>query len=849
MAGDDREPIGRKGKPSRPAKQKVTRRRVRDEDYDDDYDDDYEDEEPMPKKANGKGKKPRRKRTWLWLLVKLGIVVAVLVAAYGVYLDQKIRSRIDGKVWELPAAVYGRMVNLEPDMQVSKNEMVRLLNATQYRQVSAMTRPGEYTVQANSIEMIRRPFDFPDSKEGQVRARLTFDGDRLETIENMENNRQFGFFRLDPRLITMLQSANGEQRLFVKRSGFPDLLVDTLLATEDRHFYEHDGISLYSIGRAVLANLTAGRTVQGASTLTQQLVKNLFLSSERSYWRKANEAYMALIVDARYSKDRILELYMNEVYLGQSGDNEIRGFPLASLYYFGRPVEELSLDQQALLVGMVKGASIYNPWRNPKLSLERRNLVLRLLQQQNVIDQELYDMLSARPLGVQPRGGVISPQPAFMQMVRQELQAKLGDKVKDLSGVKIFTTFDSVAQDAAEKAATEGIPALKKQRKLADLETAMVVVDRYTGEVRAMVGGAEPQFAGYNRAMQARRSIGSLAKPATYLTALSQPNQYRLNTAIADAPVTIRLSNGQTWSPQNDDRRFSGQVMLVDALTRSMNVPTVNLGMALGLPAVIDTWVKLGAPKDQLSPVPAMILGALNLTPIEVAQAFQTIASGGNRATLSALRSVIAEDGTVLYQSYPQAERAVPAQAAYMTLWTMQQVVQRGTGRQLGAKYPGLHLAGKTGTTNNNVDTWFAGIDGSQVTITWVGRDNNQPTKLYGASGAMSIYQRYLANQTPTPLVLTAPEDVVDMGVDSSGNFVCSGGMRTLPVWTTAPDALCRQGEQMQQQQLEQQQQNNPFNQSGQQPQQQQPATQQQPPKQEKSDGVAGWIKDMFGSN
>ena len=851
MAGDDREPIGRKGRPSRPAKQKVTRRRVREEDYDDDYDDDdYEDEKPMPRKGKGKGgKPPRRKRAWLWLLIKIGVVCAVLIAAYGVYLDQKIRSRIDGKVWDLPAAVYGRMVNLEPDMQISKNEMVRLLNATQYRQVSAMTRPGEYTVQANSIEMIRRPFDFPDSKEGQVRARLTFNGDRLDTIENMDNNRQFGFFRLDPRLITMLQSANGEQRLFVKRNGFPDLLVDTLLATEDRHFYEHDGISLYSIGRAVLANLTAGRTVQGASTLTQQLVKNLFLSSERSYWRKANEAYMALIVDARYSKDRILELYMNEVYLGQSGDNEIRGFPLASLYYFGRPVEELSLDQQALLVGMVKGASVYNPWRNPKLALERRNLVLRLLQQQQVIDQELYDMLSARPLGVQPRGGVISPQPAFMQMVRQELQAKLGDKVKDLSGVKIFTTFDSVAQDAAEKAATEGIPALKKQRKLPDLETAMVVVDRFTGEVRAMVGGAEPQFAGYNRAMQARRSIGSLAKPATYLTALSQPNQYRLNTWIADAPISIRLSNGQTWSPHIDDRRYSdsGKVMLVDALTRSMNVPTVNLGMALGLPAVVDTWTKLGAPKNQLNAVPSMLLGALNLTPIEVAQAFQTIASGGNRAPLSALRSVIAEDGTVLYQSYPQAERAVPAQAAYMTLWTMQQVVQRGTGRQLGAKYPGLHLAGKTGTTNNNVDTWFAGIDGGQVTITWVGRDNNQPTKLYGASGAMSIYQRYLANQTPTPLVLTPPEDVVDMGVDGSGNFVCSGGMRSLPVWTTTPDALCRQGEQIQQQQLEQQQANNPFNQSGQQ--QPQQNKQQQPPKQEKSDGVAGWIKDMFGSN
>ncbi|HDT2414481.1 TPA: bifunctional glycosyl transferase/transpeptidase, partial [Enterobacter hormaechei subsp. steigerwaltii] len=832
MAGNDREPIGRKGKPTRPAKEKVSRRRLRDEEYDDDYEDDYEDEEPMPRKGKGKGRKPRGKRGWFWLLLKLFIVFVVLIAIYGVYLDQKIRSRIDGKVWQLPAAVYGRMVNLEPDMSISKNEMVKLLQATQYRQVTKMTRPGEFTVQAKSIEMIRRPFDFPDSKEGQVRARLTFDGDRLETIENMDNDRQFGFFRLDPRLITMLSSANGEQRLFVARNGFPDLLVDTLLATEDRHFYEHDGISLYSIGRAVLANLTAGRTVQGASTLTQQLVKNLFLSSERSYWRKANEAYMAVLMDARYSKDRILELYMNEVYLGQSGDNEIRGFPLASLYYFGRPVEELSLDQQALLVGMVKGASIYNPWRNPKLALERRNLVLRLLQQQQVIDQELYDMLSARPLGVQPRGGVISPQPAFMQMVRQELQSKLGDKVKDLSGVKIFTTFDSVAQDAAEKAAVEGIPALKKQRKLSDLETAMVVVDRNTGEVRAMVGGAEPQFAGYNRAMQARRSIGSLAKPATYLTALSQPNLYRLNTWIADAPISLRQPNGQVWSPQNDDRQFSGQVMLVDALTRSMNVPTVNLGMALGLPAITDTWQKLGVPKDQLHPVPAMILGALNLTPIEVAQAFQTIASGGNRAPLSALRSVIAEDGSVLYQSFPQAERAVPAQAAYMTLWTMQQVVQRGTGRQLGAKYPGLHLAGKTGTTNNNVDTWFAGIDGREVVITWVGRDNNQPTKLYGASGAMSIYQRYLANQSPVPLNLVAPEDIVDMGVDASGNFICGGGMRTLPVWTTNPDALCQQSQ-------PEEPTGNPFDQSSQpqQPQQQQP---QQQNEKKDSDGVAG---------
>ncbi|WP_034912425.1 bifunctional glycosyl transferase/transpeptidase [Erwinia sp. 9145] len=838
---DDREPIGRKGK--RPPRNLAGQGRRRDEDYEDDYQDDEDDEESEPVPRKGKGRPPRKKRGWLSLLLKLLLIFIVVMVIYGVYLDAQIRSRIDGKVWQLPATVYGRMVSLEPGMSWDKKEMIALLEGTQYRQVTRMTRPGEFTVQANSIEMIRRPFDFPDSKEGQIRARLSFSNDALSEIKNLDSGRDFGFFRLDPRLITMLQSPKGEQRLFVPRAGFPDLLVDTLVATEDRHFYQHDGISFYSIGRAFLANITAGRAVQGGSTLTQQLVKNLFLTNERSLWRKANEAYMALIMDARYSKDRILELYLNEVYLGQAGGDQIRGFPLASLYYFGRPVDELSLDQQALLVGMVKGASLYNPWRNPRLALERRNLVLRLLQQQKVIDQELYDMLSARPLGVQPKGGVITPQPAFMQMVRNELQAKLGDKIKDLSGVKIFTTLDSVSQDAAEKAAEEGVQTLRKQRKLNDLETAMVIVDRFSGEVRAMVGGADPQFAGYNRALQARRSIGSLAKPATYLTALMQPDKYRLNTWIADNPIALKQPNGQIWKPQNDDRRFSGQVMLVDALTNSMNVPTVNLGMTLGLPQVVDTWTRLGVPKDQLQPVPAMLLGALNLTPIQVAQAFQTIASGGNRAPLSAVRSVIAEDGTVLYQSFPQAERVVPAQAAYLTLYTMQQVADHGTARALGARYPRAHLAGKTGTTNNQVDSWFAGIDGKEVAITWIGRDNNQPTKLYGASGAMQIYRHYLDNQAPMPLLATPPEDIAPMNIDSAGNFVCgsaSSSWRMLPVWTTDGNALCQQQQQvMQQQQQMLQQQQAP---------QQQPQQQQAPQNEQKdSDGVAGWIKDMFG--
>lgn len=833
MSDFDREPTGRRGSKASAGKKRgrSDRRRRRDEDYDDDIeyddefgddepdDDDYDDEEESPRmsKKGRKNKPPKRRWRWFWFLVKLGIVMAILLGIYGVYLAGKISDRLDGKVWDLPAAVYGRTVNLEPGMDYSLNEMVKLLEGMQYRKVTKITRAGEFSVTGNTIQMLRRPFDFPDSKEGQINARLTFGSSGLEKIENVDNGREFGFFRLDPKLITMLQSANGEQRLFLARSGFPDELVKALLVTEDRNFYEHDGISITSIGRALLANLTAGRAVQGGSTLTQQLVKNLFLSNERTLVRKANEAYMALIMDYRYDKDRILELYLNEVYLGQSGDEQIRGFPLASLYYFGRPVNELSLDQIALLVGMVKGASVYNPWRNPQNALERRNVVLKLLQTQGgVIDQEMYDVLSARPLGVKEKSGVITPQPAFMQLVRQELREKLGDKVDDLSGVKIFTTLDPVSQDAAENAVEEGVKAIRAERKKPELEGAMVVVDRISGEVRAIVGGSQPQFAGFNRAMAAERSIGSLAKPMTYLTALGIPDTYRLNTWLDDQPLTINVpGGGGTWSPRNDSKTFSGRVMLVDALARSINVPTVNLGMAVGLDAVADTFVRLGAPAKNIQKVPAMLLGAVNLTPLQVSQLFQTIGSGGNRATLSALRSVIAEDGTVIYQSFPQAQRAVAPQAAYMTLYGMQQVVERGTAaRRLGSKFGKYHLAGKTGTTNLMRDSWFVGIDGKEVTVSWMGLDDNSPSGLYGGSGALVLYGRYLDNQPPLALNLTPPEDIAEMSVNADGNFVCNGvGVtRTLPVWTTDAQALCGQ----------------------------------QAPAQQQGEEAPGWLKEMF---
>lgn len=766
-----------------------------------------------------------KKRQWLGLFIKLILVITTLLAIYGIYLDFQICHRIDGKVWQLPAAVYGRMVNLEPGMPYSKKEIIDLLEGMQYRQVNRITRPGEFTVQDNSIHMLRRPFDFPGGKSGQVLALLDFKNNHLAKIENMKNQRSFGFFCIDPRLITMLHSPNGEQRLFVPRTGFPDLLVNTLIATEDRHFYKHDGISLYSIARAVLANLSTGRAVQGGSTLTQQLMKNLFLSNERSLWRKINEAYMALLMDYRYSKDRILELYLNEVYLGQSGNNQIHGFPLASLYYFGRPVNELSLDQQALLVGMVKGASFYNPWRHPNLALERRNLVLKLIKNQGVIDTNLYYVLSKRPLGMPSKRWVITPQPAFMHIVQRELQGKLGDKINDLSGAKIFTTLNPISQDAAEKAVESGILELRVAHHMHDLEAAMVIVDRFSGEIRGVVGGANPQFAGFNRAVQARRLVGSLIKPPTYLAALSKPDKYRLNTLLDDAPLSLKQPNGIIWQPNNYDHKFRGQVMLIDALADSLNVPTVNLGLSVGLPQISDTMQRLGIPRVEINPMPSMLLGAIGLTPLEVAQEYQTIASGGKRAPLSALRSVIAEDGTVLYQSFPQSERMLPAQAAYLTLYAMQQGAIYGTTRSLSVKFSNYNLAAKTGTTNDLRDSWFAGIDGKEVAIAWVGRDNNYPANLTGANGALTLYSRYLENQMPIPLILQPPDGIKQMAIDNSGNFICNAiasNYRTIPVWTDNPESLC----QSKQIAIQQQRQANS--------------------REKSNDGVAYWIKRIF---
>ncbi|MEF1328945.1 penicillin-binding protein 1B [Vibrio sp. M260121] len=737
---------------------------------------------PSKKPSNGK-------RSWLKIIWsfswKAGVALAAVLLFVGIYLDSVVKDRFDGQLFDLPTVVYARILNLSPGENITIKEMRNELDVLNYRKVSQPRYPGEYSSSSTRIELIRRPFEFADGPEPDRHVMLHFSSSGLQRIQSLESKGDLGYLRIEPKMLGMLEKDQNEQRLFLRRDQFPEVLVDALLATEDRDFYQHDGVSPLAIGRALVANIKAGRTVQGGSTLTQQLAKNLFLTRDKTLWRKVREAYIALILDYRYSKDRILEAYLNEVYLGQSGGDAIHGFALASRYYFGQPIQELRIDQLAMLVGMVKGPSYYNPIRYPERTKTRRDLVLRLLMQQDMLTAEQYEQAVNRPLDTQSKPRIASRQPAYFQQLNIELKEKVGDNFKAETGLRLFTSLDPVSQSKLEQAIAKKVPELAK-RAGKELEAAAVAVDRHSGEIRAMVGGKRVGYEGFNRALNASRPIGSLVKPAIYLTALEQPEKYNLATTLHDTPLSLKGSKGSVWSPRNFDRKFRGDVPLYLALAKSLNVPTVRLGMELGIPEVSDTLERLGVDKNEIRPVPSMFLGSFSLTPFEVAQMYQTVTNSGKRAKLSALRSVIDMDGNVLYQSLPRSSQAVDQQAAWLTTYAMKQGVAQGTGRFLQSQFAWAALAGKTGTSNDSRDSWFVGVDGREVTTVWLGRDDNKSTKLTGSSGALRVYAEYLKQRIPERLELPWPKEVTTLGFQKAANGALEMNCRSeykLPVW------------------------------------------------------------------
>lgn len=746
---------------------------------------------PAKRSKRTPGKKPSNngKRSWLkvlWSITwKAGIALAAVLLFVGIYLDSVVKERFEGQLFELPTVVYARILNLSPGENISIQELRNELDVLNYRKVSNPRYPGEYSSSSTRIELIRRPFEFSDGPEPDRHVMLHFSDSGLQRIQSLESKGDLGYLRLEPKMLGMLEKDSNEQRLFLRRDQYPEILVDALLATEDRDFYQHDGVSPLAIARALVANIRAGRTVQGGSTLTQQLAKNLFLTKDKTLWRKIREAYIALILDYRYSKDRILEAYLNEVYLGQSGGEAIHGFGLASRYYFGQPIQELRIDQLAMLVGMVKGPSYYNPIRYPERTQDRRDLVLRLLMHQDMLTSKEYEQAASRPLDTQEKPRIASRQPAYFQQLSIELKEKVGDKFKSETGLRVFTSLDPVSQSKMEQAIASKIPELAK-RGGKELEAAAVAVDRHSGEIRAMVGGKRVGYEGFNRALNASRPIGSLVKPAIYLTALEQPDKYNLGTTLHDTPLSLKGSEGTVWTPRNYDRKYRGDVPLFEALAKSLNVPTVRLGMELGIPRVTSTLERLGVNKNEIRPVPSMFLGSFSLTPLEVAQMYQTLTNSGKRAKLTALRSVKDLEGNVLYQSLPRSSREVDEQAAWLTTYAMKQGVAQGTGRFLQNQFAWAALAGKTGTSNDTRDSWFVGVDGREVTTIWLGRDDNKPTNLTGSSGALRVYAEYLTQRIPERLELPWPREVTTLGFKQSANGGLEMNCRSeykLPIW------------------------------------------------------------------
>ena len=714
-------------------------------------------------KTSPKNKSEGAKNWKSWCLstfLKFSLVVIVAIAIYLIYLDGKVRNKFEGQRWEVPVQVFGKINSFEQGDSFNLKEVRFLLENTQYQKVRTPVKPGQFALSSNRIIIYRRAFDFGAGIEPSSLLTIDFDDEKVVSV--YEDTVLSKVVKLEPFFIDRILPESKEDRVLVSLESVPEIFVDTLLLVEDRDFYFHSGVSITGIIRALFTNISAGRTVQGGSTLTQQLVKNMYLTRQKTLVRKFNEALMSLILEVRYSKDQLLEAYLNEVYLGQNFGNGVYGFGLASQFYFDKNISSLNAAEMALLVGLVKGPSYYDPWRNPENATERRNLVLRLMLEQELLSSSEYESSVSSSLNIRnTRKLARLKYPAYMQQVKIELNQHLSEAGRE-SGIKVFTGFSPFKQHIAEKVISEQIATLEKNNKGRSLEVAMVVSENSTGAVSAIVGGKDTRYAGFNRALNAVRPIGSLIKPAIYLAALENYEEYNFATVLKDEPITLTSDTGKEWKPKNYSGKYSGKVSLIDALVKSLNVPTVNLGMELGLEKVTNVIHTLGYPNDVLAR-PSMLLGAINMSPWQVNQVYNSIANNGRYTEAHTIKQIFSNDGVTLYKKEQLVEQRLSENGAYLIDFALSEVTKTGTAKSLTWRLKNKQVAGKTGTTNDQRDSWFVGYDKSQLVTTWIGRDDNQATELTGSSGALVLFAKYMnesgvENKTekmPSSIVMT----------------------------------------------------------------------------------------------
>lgn len=733
-------------------------------------------------KASKKRSTPGRS-FWKPLIWRFALVFLLLVVAWTIYLDIQVTSKFEDHRWEVPSRVYARPMELYTGAPLARDAVETELQELGYVAISgAPTQAGTYRRSGNSLEIHTRGFRFPDGSEPPRRLELGFDGSVVRHFQVADAPGE-AIARLEPQQIAGIYPGHNQDRVLVQLEEVPPLLKETLIRVEDRNFQDHFGLAPASIARAFVANLRAGRVVQGGSTLTQQLVKNFYLTDARTYWRKFNEALMAMLLELRYTKDDILESYINEVYLGQAGPRAIHGFGLGSRFYFAKEVSELSLHEMALLVGMVRGPSYYNPRRFPERALQRRNLVIDVLESQGVIDSATADEARGESLDVvAPPRDAINRYPGFMDLVRHHLERDYSDEDLETAGLRIFTTLDPRVQDAAENQMSVMLAAIEQDEAPGVLEGAALITRRESGEIQALVAGRDPRYSGFNRAMRARRPIGSLVKPAVYLAALENPDQYTLTSALRDEPFEIEFENGDRWSPRNFSGESHGEVPLHRALSESYNLATVRLGLEVGLGPVLDTLNRLGL-QHQPPLYPSLLLGSIDMTPLEVAELYQTIAAGGFQVPLRSIRTVTTGDGEVLSRYDLDLSRQVEAGPMHLLHYALQEAMREGTGQSVYNLIPErVHTAGKTGTTNQGRDSWFAGFTGSHLGVFWVGGDDYEATHLSGSTGALQIWGRTMAQLPQSSFSPVVPDGIRYEWIDDETGAVtddeCQGARR-----------------------------------------------------------------------
>ena len=699
---------------------------------------------------------------------------------YLIRLDNIIREKFEGKRWDIPAKVFARPLELYTNAPVTQTDFSQELGLLGYKSTQNYTKSGSYVVQGNTMYVHTRGFDFGDSTEPEQVLQVSFANDQISDIRATKPSST-GIARLEPLLIGGIYPQHNEDRVLIKLDKVPKTLIEALVATEDRNFYSHHGISIRGTARALVSNVTGGRR-QGGSTLTQQLVKNFYLSPERTLKRKANEAFMAMLLELHYSKDEILEAYLNEVNLGQNGSYSINGYGLASQFYFGLPLRELNIAQQAYLVGLVQGPSLYNPWRNPEAALKRRNIVLNNMLVMGYLTQDQYDKESARPLGVVAKPSLGPAKfPDFLDIVRRQLRSEYQENDLTNQGLRIFTTLDPIAQTRIQNAFNSTVEQIANRNpaRLKDLQGAVLVQHPENGELIAAVGSTQ-DFTGFNRTVDAKRQVGSLLKPVIYLSAI-ESGRYNWASQIQDAAVNIPVGGDKSWTPKNYSGGEHGVVTLQQALAHSYNLSAVRLGQEFGLSTFSNNLKKFGVTSD-IPNYPSAFLGAVNMSPMEMLSIYGNFATGGFKYPTRAIRSVVDANGHVLERFGLNVQQTIDPSAAYILNYGLQQVMRSGTGKAAyNTLSPDLNLAGKSGTTNDTRDSWFAGYSGNYLAVVWLGLDDNKITGLTGSSGALPVWTNVMKQLRQQPVNLRQTDDVQWQWIDSATGHLsaqgCEGAM------------------------------------------------------------------------